>query len=265
MDRRTFLRSAGAGLLILPAWLRAFAAPIAVSNAGLIFVQAEVTGRSAKALIDTGGSRGIQLSEALAEALGLALADTGRTMQRYDGAHPIRAARLATLDVAGTVSHDVEATVSPGDIENIGRQIGEPFDVILGWPLLGARPFVIDYAARSFEWREETGSGGLILPLEAGRPQPVTAGHLGDSAITFLIDTGAPFCSVDSSLAGAAAPGSRVELQFELGGQSHSAPFRVRDLAAMTRGLGARAVIGHQFLQRYRFVWRREERAIHLA
>jgi hypothetical protein len=265
LDRRNFLQAAGASILVACGAARARAAAIEISRTGLIFLTIEVNGRAAKALVDTGSVRGLQLSSALAGALGLAAVPTGRTTERYDGAHALLGTRVSILALAGLELADVEASVSPGDIETISRQIGEAFDAILGWPLLGARPFVIDYAGRTLELRDERGAAGIVLPLEVGRALPVTAGSLAGEGLTFLVDTGAPHCNVDVSLAGGAEPGSRIELPFEVGGRAFTTSFRVRDLAPMTRGVGARAVIGHRFLAAYRFVWQPEAGAIRLV
>ena len=265
LDRRTLLASLAALPFLAHGAARSATAPLSISRAGLIFLTVEVNGRSAKALVDTGSVRGIQLAPALAGQLGLSTSQTGRTTQRYDGAHPILSTRLATFAYADTRAANVEAFVSPGDIENISRQIGESFDAILGWPLLGARPFVIDYAARSFVNDGPLPRGGLVLPLEPNRPLPVTAGSLSGQPITFMVDTGAPHSNVDASLAGGAAIGSRVELPFEIGGRAFTTSFRVRDLTPMTRGVGARAVIGHRFLQAYSFAWDPAAREIRLV
>lgn len=251
LDRRAMLGAAG--LALLPG-TRAVAAAITVSPAGLIFLTVEANGRPVRALVDTGSVRGVQLSEGFAKTLGLALADTGQQTQRYQGgARPVLGAMLDSLAYGGATASGVAASVSPGDIEAIGAQIGESFDAILGWPLLSRQGFVIDYTAKDLTVREDA-SPGLALPL-ADKPLPVTAGTLAGQPVTFLVDTGAPWCNVDVSLAGGAAAGSKVELAFELGGKAFTTAFRVKDLSAMTRGLGAKAVIGHRFLEQFRFVW----------
>lgn len=189
LDRRSFLGATGAALIVGPAFA---ATPITVSAAGLIFLSISVNGREARALVDTGSVRGIQLSQAFAGQAALALSDSGQTTQRYP---------------AGS------------------------FD-------LGA-----------------AASAGVALPLERGPALPVIAGRLSGQPLTFLIDTGAPWCNLDQSLAPGAAANSRVELGFEIGGHAFTATFRIRDLGAMSRGLGARAVIGHRFLRDFRLAW----------
>ncbi|MCW3847236.1 retroviral-like aspartic protease family protein [Sphingomonas sp. LB-2] len=263
LGRREFLGTTGLAMLALPA-SRLAAASIVVSPAGLIFLTIEANGRSAKALVDTGAIRGLQLAEAFARTLGLALADTGQQTQRYQGGpRAVLGASLDTLAFGGATYRGVEALVSPGDIEAIAAQIGEPFDAILGWPMLSKAGFVIDYAAKDLTVRDGPGAG-LVLPL-AATPLPVTAGTLNGEAVTFLIDTGAPWCNVDAALAGGAAANSRLELPFEIGGKAFSTQFRVKDLTAMTRGIGARAVIGHRFLERFKLMWNPGEHMIRLA
>lgn len=259
-NRRTFLCAAGAALFVGPVWA---AAPILISEAGLVFISIVVNGRPAKALIDTGSVRGVQLSQAFAGQAALTLSDSGQATQRYEGGRrPALRTRLASLAFAGVEMTDVEAFVAPGDIEAISGQIGEAFDAILGWPILSARPFMIDYPARSFD--TNVVPGGFALPVERERALPVTAGRISSQPVTFLIDTGAPWCNLDQSLAAGAPVNSRVDLGFEIGGRPFTATFRVRDLGAMTRGLGARAVIGHRFLRDFRFVWAPEASAIRL-
>ncbi len=263
-DRRAFLTGGGAALTLT--WAApALAAAITVSPAGLIFVTVAANGGTGKALVDTGSVRGLQLSEPFAKALGLTLADTGQQTQRYQGGpRAVLGARVDSFAYGGVTVTAVDATVSPGDIEAIGGQIGESFDAILGWPLRSKRAFVIDYPAKDLTVREDKGAG-LLLPLEAGKLLPVVAGTLGGQPVTFLIDTGAPWCNVDVSLAGGATAGSKIELSFEVGGKDFTSPFRVKDLGAMSRRLGAHAVIGHRFLEQFRFAWDPDGHVIRLA
>lgn len=264
VNRRSFLKIASAASLAVPAWIAAQAEPIVASRAGLIFLTVAVGGQTAKALIDTGAVRGLQLSAAFAARLGLALADSGQTTQRYDGSHPVTTGRVGSLLMAGRRMNDVEVAVSPGDIENISSQIGEPFDAIIGWPLLSSEPFVIDYLASSLEWRSEPPAAGILLPLTPTKRLPVTGGRIAGGPVDFLVDTGAPNCNVDVGLVSGGRLNDRVELPFELGGETFTTMFRIRDLTAMTRGVGARAVIGHRFLQGFRFCWDKRNGAIRL-
>ena len=253
ISRRTFITAASAFAFGSSG---AAAAPLLTSPAGLIFVEIDVNGRKAKALIDTGSVRGMQLTRSLADELKLQLADTGRRTQRYQGqARPILGARLQTFAVDSMKQANAQVFVSPGDIEDITSQIGETFDAILGWPLLAETPFVIDYSAGTFETRTGSGLAGLVVTVDRARNVPVTAGRLEGAPMSFLIDTGAPRSSVDRSAAGSASADS-VPLEFEIGGQAFEARFRRRDLSAMTSGNGARAVIGHDFLKRFVVEWR---------
>jgi hypothetical protein len=263
LARREVLTAAGLTMMAWP-WARLAAAPVTTSPAGLIFAAISINGRTAKALIDSGSVRGLQLSESFAKTLGLTLADTGQQTQRYQGSgKPVLGARIDALGFGGTTLSGIDASVSPGDIEAIAAQIGEPFDAILGWPLLSRSGFVFDYPANDLTVRDAAGSG-LALAL-AAKPLPVVEGTVADQPVSFLIDTGAPGCRIDVGLASGAAPGSRVDLGFQIGGKSFTASFQVKDLSAMTRGLGARAVIGHRFLNQFRMTWTPASKTIWLA
>lgn len=245
-------------------WARLAAAPITTSPAGLIFAAITVNGRAAKALIDSGSVRSLQLSETFAKALGLTLADTGQQTQRYQGSgKPVLGARVDALAFGGATLNGIDASVSPGDIETIGSQIGEPFDAILGWPLLSKNGFEIDYPANDLTVRDAVGAG-LALAL-AAKPLPVVTGTLAGQPVDFLIDTGAPGCRIDATLANGATVGSRSDLGFAIGGKPFTASFQVKDLSAMTRGLGAKAVIGHRFLNRFKMTWVPASRTIWLG
>jgi hypothetical protein len=261
LPRRQFLGIAGAALALPRA---ALAEAITVSPAGLIFLTIEVNGHPARALVDSGSVRGLQLSGAFAGAIGLALADSGQKTQRYQGGpRAVLKGQVGVLALAGAALADVEANVSPGDIEAIAGQIGETFDAILGWPLLSRQPFVIDYPARDLRLEREA-ADGLALPLVAGKPLPVVEGTLDGKPVSFLVDTGAPWCNADPSVVAMPAGGPGVDLPFTIGGKDFSATFRIKDLSAMSRGLGAKAVIGHRFLERFRLAWDPEGLALRL-
>jgi predicted aspartyl protease len=263
IDRRTILKLGGAAFLTSRGVTPAQAAPLVISRSGLIFTTVRINGRNAKALVDTGSVRGLQLSQPLASTLGLKLSQTGHTTQRYDGARALLAATLKTFELDGKVSTDEPASVSPGDIEDIARQTGEPFDAILGWPILSRLPLVIDYKAATIAFGKAR-TGGVALPLKAGLRVPVTSGTIAGAAVDFLIDTGAPWCNIDPSLAHGAAVGERLEMPFKIGGRDFKAVFRVKDLGAMTRGNGARAVLGHRFLHGFHFAWSPDDKLVRL-
>ena len=262
LARREFIGTAGA-LLLVPSVCIAEA--LSVSPAGLIFVDVEIGGRRAKALIDTGSIRGFQITDSLAKALGLTLQGTGQRTQRYQGApREFQRGISPQLAIAGATFKSVETWVSPGDIEAIATQIGEAFDAIVGWPFLSKQAFVVDYPAKELRFGQLS-AAGLSLPLVPQKPLPVVEGTLAAHTTSFLVDTGAPWCNIDVSLAGSNAVGSRVELPFEVAGRHFSATFRVKDLSAMTRGVGAQAVIGHRFLSQFRLAWSPKNLSMSLA
>lgn len=265
-SRRSVLQGSCAAALAGPSSIRAWAAPLDIAPPGLIFVTLVLDGHTVRALVDTGSIRALQISQPVATALALQLEDTGAQTQRYQaGGRKILSGRIRTATLDGVKFTDLSASVAPGDIETIGSQTGQSFGAIVGWPLLSRQPFTIDYRARKFELKESDSSSGLLLPLMPGKPLPVVGGTLGERAETFLVDTGAPLNSIDPTIAGGAAAGNRVELSFSVGGQKLTETFRVKDLSAMTKGLGARAVLGHRFLQKYLFAWKPDAKAIRLS
>lgn len=251
--RRSFMCAVTAAAAV-PKILRA--EPLTVASAGLIFTQMEIGGKKANALIDSGSVRGLQLTAALASELGLKLAESGEQVQRYQGSpRAVMKADVPGLRAGGANLGPVAASVSPGDIENISGQIGEPFDAILGWPLLSSRSFAIDYAGKDFSFRQAK-EGGLVVPLAAGASRlPLAAGSIDGKPVTFLVDTGAPWCKIDPQVSAAGAAGGRVELPFAISGRQFSAQFNVRDLGALSRGTGALAVLGHRFLEQFSLAW----------
>ncbi|MFO1183554.1 MAG: aspartyl protease family protein [Bauldia sp.] len=266
LTRRAIL--AGGGAFALGGTLHAAEGPgadLIIADYGLPFVAAELAGRAVVALIDSGGSRGVQVSETLARELGLSLSATAETTRRLDGSiRPVMAGTAESFTLAGSRFAPQTVAVAGDDIEAIAKQVGFAFDVILGWPFLGARPFAIDYPGRRFQSGALPAAGDLLLKLLAARA-PVTEGTVAGTNARLLVDTGAPMCNLDASLAGGAAIGTIVTRPLVLAGRGLEAAFRVRDLAPIRQGLGATAVIGHNVLKAYRFSFDPSDGAIRLG
>lgn len=224
------------------------ASAIKLSDYGLPFVPADVAGRPAVALIDTGSARTVQLSTTLADAAGVLLDDAAPTTQRYSGARPARRGRLAGLSVAGETFRDLSVDVSAGDIEQISAQVRTPFDVILGWPFLKAAGFALDFPRRRFALAGSASAPArFMLPL-VRQDLPVVAGLLADEEARFLVDTGAPMSNLDIAAAGSAALNAVVSRPVAIGGLVRDLAFRVKDLTALRDGAGCQAVIGNNLL-----------------
>lgn len=186
LTRRAALAGAAALGLVRPS--RAAEAPgaeLIVSAYGLPYVPAAIEGRPVLASLDTGGARGVQLSETLATALGLALAPTGQTTRRLDGSmRPVAAGTVSAFEIAGARFAPQAVAVAGNDIETIARQVGVAFDAILGWAFLGARPFVIDYPGRRFALGAASApSPELTLKLVEAPRAPVTEGAVAGATV----------------------------------------------------------------------------------
>lgn len=215
--------------------------PLLFTPHPLAFVRIQVQGTPAVALLDTGGVRGVQISGNLADTLHLELSETGQTTQRYQNSGaPVRAG-VTDVSIDGRSWGSEEVTVAAGDIERIAAQIGQSFDVILGWRFLSREGFVADFTAGTFTIGN--GSGQTPLAFDDAHGVPIATARMDASEIGVLIDTGAPSCAIDASLAVGAAS-DRVTKAISFGARSIETQFRVRDLSALTHGTGAKAVFG---------------------
>lgn len=216
--------------------------PLFFSNQPLAFTRIEVGGTPVTALLDSGGVRGVQISGNLAGALRIELADTTQVTQRYrNGGAPIRTGNVEVV-VDGRSWMDEEVSVAAGDIERISEQIGHSFDAILGWRFLSREGFDADFSTGHFAIGP--GGGRQSIAFDDSHGVPIAAGKIGSIDTGILVDTGAPTCAIDVSIADGAEAGSQIQRSMTLGALRFDATFRVQDLSALTRGTGAKAVFG---------------------
>lgn len=223
--------------------------PLVISGYDLPFVTVTINGHQTKALVDTGSFHGIEVSRRLADALGLVTEDAAdSTARRYQGdAVKFRAAKVA-FALGEVKIPAASAEVAHGDIENISRQVGTDFDVILGWGFLSQRPLTLDYGKGVLRFAT-VGDGGLELSYTDAKRTPVVSGMLDGQPIALLVDTGAPMSNLDPTLAGA-APGERLVKAVALGANTLQVGFRVKDLTVIIRALGCGAVLGNNLWHR---------------
>lgn len=240
LHRRTFL-AATAAASIVPA--RAWAdTPLFFSSQPLAFTRIAVEGTQVAALIDTGGVRGVQISGNLAGALRIELADTTQVTQRYqNGGAAIRTGE-AEVTIEGRTWVNEDVAVAAGDIERISQQIGHSFDAILGWAFLSREGFTADFATARFSIG--AGSGQQRIAFDDSHGVPIAAGRVGAIETGVLVDTGAPSCALDVTVADGAEVGTHVQRTLTMGDLRIDAAFRVQDMSALTRGTGAKAVFG---------------------
>jgi hypothetical protein len=260
LTRRLFMLS----LCAAPVAARAQIA-LTFSDYNLIFAPVEVNGRAATALVDTGSVRGVQLSQALQRDIDLRADERAGTNQRYDGGGRAVFAGLADSFALGTFrAENQPVQVIPGDIEQISREVGTPFDVILGWPLLARFDFALDYRARTLQLDAAPDANAWRIPLEAGKNLPVVSAKLGGTPALLLVDTGAPMSNLDISATQGTA-NSLVTQPLELAGRSQPLAFRVKDLTPIRRGLGCTAVLGNNFFAGRTLAYIRQVRSFALS
>jgi len=217
-------------------------------QANLPFADCRINGERVVALLDTGSFRSVQVSSSYASRLGLSLADTARQSTRYgSSAKTIKTGTVASFEFAGIQRNQQAVDVIDGDIEAIARQVGVPFDAILGWGFLGQRPFRLDYAAGRIDFDVPAGdsAGAMTLRYELINNVPVVTATINAATVKLLFDTGAPICNVDPSLS------DDPHVQANVTGTILDLPCRLKDLTALRQPTGASAVIGNNVLERY--------------
>jgi predicted aspartyl protease len=242
------------------------------SDYQLIFVSVEVNGRSTLALLDSGGSTGIQLASSLVSQLSLPLQDTADQRTRLDTS--VRRRQTGTLTSFALGDYHVAPVTFDaleGDIERIAQQVGTPFEVILGWKFLQQFYSVLDYPKARLEFDEPASHAPppdtrVSFSIDSVSGVPLVSGQLGSVDVRFVLDTGAPVSTLDNELADTLAPpigrtevvlrGQRVPLdvrEVAVGDQVLQIGFLGKDLGSL-KPIGARGVLGTSFLGEYRLI-----------
>jgi predicted aspartyl protease len=240
--------------------------PIENSESNLVFTKLKINGKEVRALIDSGSFRSVQLSGALAEELRLPLTDTETVARRYEGKDlHLRSGRIATLALGELEQHDVAVHVIEGDIENIARQVQTDFQVILGWDFLSQFCIAIDYVHLTMQWSDSP----LSLGTEKWKTNfavvnnaPVVDGMVDGQKLRFLVDTGAPSCAIDTSLAGESSTGP-IRKSATIEANTFSVNWKVKDLSAIKKSLGCLGVLGNNLLKTYTVYFVPKERMIY--
>jgi hypothetical protein len=79
---------------------------------------------------------------------------------------------------------------------------------------------------------------------------PVVDGSVEGRSTSFLFDTGAPICTMDSGLAGENSAG-RITKSVTIGNNTFSVDWKVKDLSAVRKSLGCFGVLGNNLLKTY--------------
>ena len=227
-----------------------------VSDYPLAFVGLVVNGVTVLALIDTGSSTALRLSSRLASRLKLTLtARPNAFTQGLDGQRiPLQTGQAHRVEIGGLVQEGVSIEVAGERIESIAAQVGTAFDAVLGWGFMAHQPFVLDYPNRRLTFSAgatpSAPSSGLEVAVATTQGLPVVQGRIGDTPVRLLLDTGAPMCNIDQTLAGAPA-GALLALDLTLANTRMPMQWRVKDLSAQRRVAQTEGTIGNNFLLRH--------------
>jgi len=231
---------------------------VQLSEYGLVFVEVLVNGEPARALVDTGSSAAVRVSERMAQRLRLDLkVDPASSVTGLDGRRlALQRGRLETLTVGDLALRQVEVEVAARRIEDISAQVGTAFDVVLGWGFLSRYHFALDYPKRQLRFSADPlppSAQGLAIPYFTMNRVPVVnagiAGIAGQS-VQLLVDTGAPMCNIDAAFANTAI-GQIVSRELVLDGKPQPVEWRVKDLAVTRNALGTVATLGNNLLGRH--------------
>jgi len=248
-----------------------YRATLELSDYNLLFAPVKINGQEARALIDSGHFRAVQLSSTLARSLKLALTKTDETPRHHEGKDlSLESGRIDSLAIGDYEWRDVEVGVIEGDVEKIAAQVGTKFDVILGWGFISQFHMLLDYKRLSMQFGKRplaAGTGAFSLKYSVVNRAPVVRGSLGPGnkeEANFLFDTGAPMCNLDLDLANA-PKGAKVSRDLTLAERRFTLEFRARDLTVIRKSLGCVGVIGNNLLRQYAVYFDPDAKMIHLS
>jgi hypothetical protein len=248
-----------------------YRATLELSDYNLLFTPVKINGQSARALIDSGNFRAVQLSSTMAQSLKLAPTKTDETPRHHDGKDlSLASGRIDSLAIGDYERRDVEVGVIEGDIEKISAQVGTKFDVILGWGFISQFHMLLDYKRRSMQFSARplaAGASAFSLKYSVVNRAPVVRGSVGPGKaeeVNLLFDTGAPTCSLDLDLANA-PNGMKVSRDLTLAERRIPLEFRAKDLTVIKKSLGCVGVIGNNLLSQYAVYFDPDAKMIHLS
>jgi predicted aspartyl protease len=264
------LNAAVAFLSLAVAWVcpaaTVYTRPIENSESNLVFTKLTINGKEVRALIDSGSFRNVQLSGALAEDLHLPLTDIETVARRHEGKDlHLRTGRIATLALGDFEQHDVAVHVIEGDIENIAKQVHTDFQVILGWAFLSQFYLAIDYPHSTMQWSDaplDLGAAKWKIDYALVNNAPVVDAMVDGQKVRFLLDTGAPRCTLDASLGGDSSAGT-ITKSLTIANNTFSADWKIKDLSAIKKSLGCLGVLGNNFLKAYTVYFDPKDRTIY--
>ena len=188
-----------------------------------VIMQAEISGRPARVLLDTGNAAPYDMivSPAAAARAGAVVEDgleqrsgavVGDVALRYSSA------RLPSFSIGAIRRADIRVAISPA-VDSVSGQLNTPLDAILGHQFVAGRTISIDYGRREVDFTAEPGPAARALAFSLAPRRPLTLVHVtvnGRGPFLMVLDSGASTTLV--SPATAAAAGLLAEQRVSLGG-----------------------------------------------
>jgi predicted aspartyl protease len=248
-----------------------YRATLELSDYNLLFTPVKINGQEARALIDSGNFRAVQLSSTLAQSLKVALTKTDEALRHHEGKDlSLESGRIDSLSIGDYERRDVEVGVIEGDIEKIAAQVGTKFDVILGWGFISQFHMLLDCKRLSMRFSARplaAGASAFSLKYSVVNRAPVVRGSVGPGnavEVNLLFDTGAPTCNLDLDLSNA-PKGAKVSRDLALAERRIPLEFRAKDLTVIRKSLGCVGVIGNNLLMQYAVYFDPDAKMIHLS
>lgn len=246
--------------------------PIEQNEQGFIFTNIEINGINTKAMIDFGDPHVLMVSTREVKKQQIPLVDTGDKMQHVNGAPmTLYSGKVESLKVGSQQLEGVEFFSAANEIEGVSRQVGTPFDAVLGWGFFSQSAFSLDYGSLRIEFLSEDDkikdgqpirysktSNYIVLPFDiAGKPANV------------ILDTGSGISLVDQEWAKSFKK-TRSPLGFPMiteriksGGMSIDQSFELMDLN-MLKALDAIGILGSDFIGRFKMTFVPDQNLIYL-
>src|SRR5215510_13482004 len=96
-----------------------YRATLELSDYNLLFTPVKINGQEARALIDSGNFRAVQLSSTMAQSLKLALTKTDEALRHHEGKDlSLASGRIDSLAIGDYERRDVEVGVIEGDVRS---------------------------------------------------------------------------------------------------------------------------------------------------
>lgn len=226
--------------------------PLTITAYGLVYVPLRVQGSTVLALVDTGSSLPLQISNRLARRLHLPLHRTDEVVSGYDFEKTRVYESTASLALGSFAQDDVAVQVAGDTLERTASLVGTRFDAVIGWGFLRDYYTLIDYRLRRFRFGPAPFAGDgyrLAMRFREVQRAPIVDGEVDGKPTALLLDTGAPTCSLDAATF-ALPMRAFVQSDVTVAGSTLHLRTLARDMT-VNRPQGIAGILGTNLLDRY--------------